>query len=59
MKGGESNLYNVIPISFYSHSTLREHYKTFCNLPLEKYCAVTRSKTKAEGTQVSNVHGID
>ena len=48
----------VIPISFDSHSILKRigHYYIYSILPLETYAVVTRSHTKAVGTQMPKVH---
>ena len=59
IKGDESDPHKVIPISLNSYSILRDHHNTFSHLPLENYYVVTRSKTKAEGTQLPKVHRVD
>ena len=59
MKGDESDPYEVISISFNYYSILINHYNTFSHLPFKSCHVVTRSKTKAEGTQLPKVHGVD
>ena len=54
--GDKSDPHGVIPISFNSHSTLTAHFYTFFKLQSETYTVVTRSKTKAVGTQMPKVH---
>ena len=50
--------HEVIPISFNSPSILKEHIIPF-NMPWETYSVVTRSQTKAIGTQMQKIHETD
>ena len=59
MEGDKSDPHEVIPISYNSHSILKEHYYTLFNLPSETYRLVTRSQTKSGGTQLLKVHRVD
>ena len=59
MEGDKSDPHQVIPIAFNFQSILTGHYYTFLKLPSETYRVVTRSQTKAEGTQMPKVHRAD
>ena len=59
MEGNKSDLMMLFPYHLIPPSTLTEHYYTFSNLQSEIYRVVTRSQTKAVGTQMPKVHGVD
>ena len=59
MEGDKSDPYEVIPLSFNSHSTLTGHHYTYFMLPPEKYRVAARSQTKALGTQMPKMNRTD
>ena len=56
MEGDKFDPHEFIPISFNSHSILTGHYLTFFKLLSGMYRVVTRSQTKAVGTEILKVH---
>ena len=59
-KIGDSNPYEIIPISFYTRYISQNRYYRIKSARVEdKYMVQTRSQDKASGVNLPEVHGVD